>query len=115
MGDLPGCGGAAAAELNDLTSSVGSIPLENWAAADKAGREIIRRVQPTWVSEERRKAVVQYIQRLIKTCLGAEVKNSYLLFICLFFNGLLPLICLYVCTFISICFCQWFEQFWILR
>lgn len=77
MGDLPGCGGAAA-ELKHLTSSAGPIPAvvrpENWVAADKAIREIIRKVQPTSVSEERRQAVIHYIQRLIRSRLGAEVK-----------------------------------------
>ncbi|KAL8526491.1 hypothetical protein ACS0TY_015624 [Phlomoides rotata] len=76
MGDLHGFGGAAA-ELKHLTSPAGPNPSEkwpeNWAAADKVGREIIRRVQPTSVSEERRMAVIQYIQNLIKDCLGAEV------------------------------------------
>lgn len=71
MGDLP-VGGVAFAEPNRL-----EIGAENWAAAERAAGEIIRKVQPTSVSEERRKEVVDYIQRLIWDCLGAEVKILY--------------------------------------
>lgn len=80
MGDLPGSG--ATAELKPVASyskwcagpnSFG-IGTETWAAADRAAREIIRNVQPTPVSEQRRRAVIGYIQRLIRNCLGAEVK-----------------------------------------
>lgn len=77
MGDLPGGGGAAEvqphstpfAEPNEL-----EIGAEKWAAADRAAREITRKIQPTQHSEERRRDVVDYIQRLIRECLGAEVK-----------------------------------------
>ncbi|KAI3474770.1 hypothetical protein Pfo_029996 [Paulownia fortunei] len=77
MGDLPG-GGAAAAELKPVASQSSSfaepnpfeIGTENWATADRAAREIIRKVQPNSVSEERRREVVDYIQRLIRNCLG---------------------------------------------
>ncbi|KAL7095141.1 hypothetical protein ACP275_10G005700 [Erythranthe tilingii] len=66
MGDLPD--GGATAEPNPF-----GIGTENWAAADRATLEIIRKVQPTPVSEEKRKAVIYYIQRLIRNFLGAEV------------------------------------------
>ncbi|KAL1545407.1 hypothetical protein AAHA92_22138 [Salvia divinorum] len=79
MGDLPV--GGEAAEMNPMSShstlftetnrlEIGS---ENWVAAERAAAEIIRKVQPTPVSEERRKNVVEYIQRLIRDCVGAEV------------------------------------------
>ncbi|KAL0347557.1 UNVERIFIED_CONTAM: hypothetical protein Scaly_1771700 [Sesamum calycinum] len=79
MGDLPG--GGAAAELRPVASHSTPFPEpnpleirgENWATADRAAREIIRKVQPTSVSEERRREVVDYIQRLIRNCLGIEV------------------------------------------
>ncbi|KAH6786979.1 hypothetical protein C2S52_006531 [Perilla frutescens var. hirtella] len=80
MGDLP-VGGGGAAEVKPMASHSTSftepnrleIGRENWVAADRAAREIIWKVQPTPVSEERRKEVVDYIQRLIRDCLGAEV------------------------------------------
>ncbi|KAG6433703.1 hypothetical protein SASPL_105318 [Salvia splendens] len=82
MGDL-----CEAAEMNPMSShstlftetnrlEIGS---ESWAAA-----EIIRKVQPTPVSEERRRNVVEYIQRLIKNCVGAQVKILFFFFLCLF-------------------------------
>ncbi|KAL0338088.1 UNVERIFIED_CONTAM: hypothetical protein Sangu_1330900 [Sesamum angustifolium] len=79
MGDLPG--GGAAAELRPVASHSTPFPEpnpleirgQNWATADRAAREIIRKVQPTSVSEERRREVVDYIQRLIRNCLGIEV------------------------------------------
>ncbi|PIN08200.1 Polynucleotide adenylyltransferase [Handroanthus impetiginosus] len=79
MGDLPE--GGAAAALRPLflhsTSFAEPNPLEirtaNWATADRVAGEIIRKVQPTSVSEEKRREVVDYIQRLIKNFLGAEV------------------------------------------
>lgn len=80
MGDPLGGGGAA--ELKPMASHSTSfaepnpieIGMENWATAHRAALEIIRKVQPTSVSEVRRKEVVDYIQRLIRNCLGAEVK-----------------------------------------
>lgn len=101
MGDLP-VGGVAAEEVKPISSHSTSfaepnrleIGAENWAAADRAAAEIIRKVQPTPVSEERRKEVVDYIQRLIRDCLGAEVKNSKFSCVCLY-------------TFCDMC-CYWF-------
>ncbi|KAL3615762.1 hypothetical protein CASFOL_040056 [Castilleja foliolosa] len=44
----------------------------NWATAERSARDIIRKVQTNPVSEDRRKKVVDFIQRLIRSCLGAE-------------------------------------------
>ncbi|XP_042054531.1 uncharacterized protein LOC121799277 [Salvia splendens] len=76
MGGLPVGGGVAEmashsppfAEPNRL-----EIGAENWAVAERAAAEIIGKAQPTPVSEERRKEVVDYIQRLFRDCVGAEV------------------------------------------
>lgn len=80
MVDLPEGAAAAAAEFvpadcspSLLEANPSEICQENWAAADKATRELIRKVEPTSVSEDRRRKVVDYIQRLIRNCLGAEV------------------------------------------
>lgn len=53
--------------------SVSDIGPERWAKAEKATQNIIRVVQPTSVSEDRRRAVIDYVQRLIGGCLGCEV------------------------------------------
>ncbi|XP_042050129.1 uncharacterized protein LOC121795649 isoform X2 [Salvia splendens] len=76
MGDLPVGGGVVDmvshstpfAEPNRL-----EIGAENWAVAERAAAEIIEKAQPTPVSEERRREVVDYIQRLFRDCVGAEV------------------------------------------
>eukprot|EP00268_Persea_americana_P011133 TRINITY_DN1465_c1_g2_i2.p1 TRINITY_DN1465_c1_g2~~TRINITY_DN1465_c1_g2_i2.p1 ORF type:complete len:984 (-),score=174.72 TRINITY_DN1465_c1_g2_i2:957-3908(-) len=49
------------------------ITTESWQRAEETTHEIICRIQPTVVSEERRKAVVEYVQSLIKAYLGSEV------------------------------------------
>ncbi|KAL3615767.1 hypothetical protein CASFOL_040061 [Castilleja foliolosa] len=74
MGDF--LEGGAAAELRPLASpstSLADIGAENWVTAERAARDIIQKVQPNPVSEDRRKKVVDFIQTLIKSSLGAEV------------------------------------------
>ncbi|KAL6568770.1 hypothetical protein OROHE_004454 [Orobanche hederae] len=79
MGDLPEGGAAAESKLvaSHLMLFAEQNPFEigrdNWATAERATHKIIRKVQPNSVSDERRKKVVDYIQRLIRNCLGAEV------------------------------------------
>ncbi|KAH9607877.1 hypothetical protein KSS87_013267 [Heliosperma pusillum] len=53
-----------------LSSAAGK---EVWARAEAATQDIIRQVQPTVVSEERRRDVLDYVQRLLKGYLGCEV------------------------------------------
>ncbi|XP_051130377.1 uncharacterized protein LOC127250934 [Andrographis paniculata] len=76
MGDPVG-GGEAAEMTPASTSSAEPYPLgfggENWVGAERAACEIIRKVQPTSVSEGRRIEVVDYIQRLIRNGLSVEV------------------------------------------
>lgn len=50
-----------------------AIGAGRWGKAEQTTQEIISRVQPTVVSEERRKEVIDYVQRLIRGCLGCEV------------------------------------------
>ncbi|XP_043724677.1 uncharacterized protein LOC122671496 isoform X1 [Telopea speciosissima] len=50
-----------------------SISEANWIKAEQTTNGIICRIQPTVVSEQRRKAVIDYIQRLIRNYLGSEV------------------------------------------
>ncbi|KAF4393950.1 hypothetical protein G4B88_025919 [Cannabis sativa] len=49
------------------------IGLEYWQRAEEATQGIIGQVQPTVVSERRRRAVIDYVQRLIRGYLGCEV------------------------------------------
>lgn len=49
------------------------ISVETWVYSEKVIKWMICRIQPTKVSEERRRNVVQYVQKLIKGYLGYEV------------------------------------------
>ncbi|XP_042454820.1 uncharacterized protein LOC122038911 [Zingiber officinale] len=49
------------------------IKAENWRRAEEATREVLRCIRPTVVSEERRKAVVDYVQELLTTRMGSKV------------------------------------------
>ncbi|KDP22776.1 hypothetical protein JCGZ_00363 [Jatropha curcas] len=49
------------------------ISAEYWQKAEDLTQGIIAQVQPTVVSEERRKAVIDYVQRLIRKSIGCEV------------------------------------------
>ncbi|MCD9640701.1 hypothetical protein HAX54_026175 [Datura stramonium] len=53
--------------------SVSDIGAERWAKAEKVTQNILQIVQPTAVSEDRRRAVIDYVQRLIRGSLGCEV------------------------------------------
>ncbi|KAL2479333.1 PAP/OAS1 substrate-binding domain superfamily [Abeliophyllum distichum] len=73
--------GRAAAGERTLSSSLMSpanpcpsdIEPERWEILEKAAHMIICKVQPTTISEERRRDVTDYVQRLIRNRLGAEV------------------------------------------
>ncbi|KAK2981819.1 hypothetical protein RJ640_010336, partial [Escallonia rubra] len=77
MGDLREPNGGVTEERSAPSTSLvgpsssGIVP-ERWARAEKATGRIICQVQPTVVSQERRKEVVDYVQRLIKGRLGCE-------------------------------------------
>ncbi|XVE80759.1 hypothetical protein DITRI_Ditri15bG0006100 [Diplodiscus trichospermus] len=81
MGELrdwsPEANGVASEERSSSLSSsslnIAGIGAEYWKKAEEATRGIIAQVQPTIVSEERRKAVIDYVQRLIRTYLRCEV------------------------------------------
>ncbi|XP_074311885.1 uncharacterized protein LOC141647556 [Silene latifolia] len=67
MGDLRETNGVV------LEEKLPCIGQEVWEVAEAATGEIIRRVQPTVVSEERRKDVIEYVHWLLKGYLGCEV------------------------------------------
>ncbi|KAL9258213.1 hypothetical protein AKJ16_DCAP15147 [Drosera capensis] len=66
MGNL---GEANAAILEDLQSSAAAA----WSRAERVTKEIISQVQPTIVSEEKRREVIDYVQRIIRDTIGCEV------------------------------------------
>nr|GMC92004.1 uncharacterized protein LOC109179216 isoform X2 [Ipomoea batatas] len=83
MGDLrepldePAVEGRAVTLVPSLTSTASpnpfSIGAERWATAEEVSQCILQKVQPTAVSEERRRAVIDYVQRLVRGSLGCEV------------------------------------------
>lgn len=46
---------------------------ERWLRAEERTLELITRIQPTKSSEDRRRAVSDYVQRLIRKCIDCEV------------------------------------------
>lgn len=50
-----------------------AIGADAWLEAEQATQEVIRHILPTVVSEQRRKTVVDYVQKLIRGFLGSEV------------------------------------------
>ncbi|KAJ8898858.1 hypothetical protein K2173_008167 [Erythroxylum novogranatense] len=77
MGDLRACSPepkvAFVEEKPSSSSLLSSNQTEYWQKAEAVTEEIIAKVQPTLVSEERRKAVIDYVKRLIKNSIGFEV------------------------------------------
>lgn len=49
------------------------LDAERWAVAEERTAELIACIQPTPASEERRRVVADYVQRLIMGCLGCQV------------------------------------------
>ncbi|XP_057477056.1 uncharacterized protein LOC130764756 [Actinidia eriantha] len=72
MGDLREPIVGAAEEIS-VPPSWSSIGPERWARAEEATQKIVGLVQPSAVSEERRRRVMDYVRRLIKGRLGCEV------------------------------------------
>ncbi|KAL7169501.1 hypothetical protein ACSBR2_034520 [Camellia fascicularis] len=64
-----------AAEVRPVVTSPPPPPIgaARWDRAEEATHKIICQVQPTAVSEERRGKVIDYVQRLIRGCIGCEV------------------------------------------
>ncbi|XP_074559707.1 uncharacterized protein LOC141815650 isoform X2 [Curcuma longa] len=50
-----------------------AISAEKWHVAEKATQDVLRCIQPTVVSEQRRKGIVEFVQKLLKRCIGIEV------------------------------------------
>ncbi|XP_010922725.1 uncharacterized protein [Elaeis guineensis] len=50
-----------------------AIRAESWRRAEQATQEVIQCIQPTVVSEQRRRDVVVYVQKLIRGYMGTEI------------------------------------------
>ncbi|KAH7542815.1 hypothetical protein FEM48_Zijuj02G0115000 [Ziziphus jujuba var. spinosa] len=50
-----------------------SIAAESWAIAEATTQEIVSWIQPTLVADQKRKNVIDYVQRLLGYCIGCEV------------------------------------------
>ncbi|XP_010931351.1 uncharacterized protein [Elaeis guineensis] len=83
MGDLqawvPQSNGAAG-DGNTQTPSAqqsnpepSAISAEGWQQAEQATQEVIQCIQPTVISEQRRRVVVEYVQKLIQGYLATEI------------------------------------------
>ncbi|XP_057549676.1 uncharacterized protein LOC130827830 isoform X2 [Amaranthus tricolor] len=79
MGDFREQNGVVLEESPSSCSScsISSFSPEVWAQAEQATHEIIKQVQPTVVSEERRGDVIDYVKRLLKGYLGCEVEEAF--------------------------------------
>ncbi|KAM3689997.1 hypothetical protein ACJW30_09G087600 [Castanea mollissima] len=61
---------SSSSSSSNQTAGIGAEYLQR---AEEATQGIIAQVQPTVVSENRRRAVTDYVQRLLRNCLGCEV------------------------------------------
>ncbi|XP_065852456.1 uncharacterized protein [Euphorbia lathyris] len=73
MGDLRPCSPDPNGEERPSSSSSTAMSGNYCLRAETLAQRIIAQVQPTLVSQQRRKAVIAYVQRLIKNSLGCEV------------------------------------------
>lgn len=58
---------------------LGALDTERWMKAAERTAELIAHIQPNPPSEERRKMVSDYVQRLIKKCFFCQVVRKILL------------------------------------
>lgn len=61
---------SSSSSSSNQTAGIGAEYLQR---AEEATQGIIAQVQPTVVSENRRRAVTEYVQRLLRNCLRCEV------------------------------------------
>lgn len=55
------------------------LDMERWSRAEERAAELIACIQPNRPSEARRKAVVDYVRRLVVNCISCQVAVSNLL------------------------------------
>lgn len=64
---------------NEANSVTRALELERWAIAEERTAELIACIQPNQPSEERRTAVLGYVQRLIMKCFPCQVWIIFLI------------------------------------
>ncbi|XP_028768831.1 uncharacterized protein LOC114726413 isoform X2 [Neltuma alba] len=67
------CSSPPSSPLPPSNPDPSSVGAEAWSRAEKTTRDILCRIQPTLGADQRRKEVVDYVQRLIKFGVGCEV------------------------------------------
>lgn len=77
MGEIEGWVQSSGIYPNGLLPDAGPLiqvlEPDRWLKAEERTAELIARIQPNPPSEERRNAVADYVQRLIKKCLPCQV------------------------------------------
>lgn len=77
MGDIGGAVEANGVAMEERLVNSGPDPSticeEHWAVAEETTQEVVNCIHPTLDSEEKRKDVIDYVQRLIRYSLGFEV------------------------------------------
>ncbi|RAL43350.1 hypothetical protein DM860_012491 [Cuscuta australis] len=75
-GDGGGHGGSGGPRVDDRLAAThpdpSSIGEECWAAAEETAKELVNCIHPTMDSEEKRKDVMEYVQKLIRDYLACE-------------------------------------------
>ncbi|KAH6767345.1 nucleotidyltransferase [Perilla frutescens var. hirtella] len=77
MGENEGCAEPGGRSPNGLLPGAGpvmqAVDTERWSRAEERTAELISCIQPNQLSEERRNAVAEYVQRLIMKCFPCQV------------------------------------------
>lgn len=73
LGDEYSCPHLSRLPFPALNSDPSLITSENWSRAENTAGDILRRIQPTLVAEQKRQEVIDYVQGLIRTRIGCEV------------------------------------------
>ncbi|KAL1539507.1 nucleotidyltransferase [Salvia divinorum] len=77
MGENKGCAEPGGPSPNGLLPEAGpvmqAVDIERWSRAEERTAELIFCIQPNHLSEERRNAVAEFVQRLIMKCFPCQV------------------------------------------
>lgn len=63
---------------NEAEKVTRELDVERWSRAEERAAELVACIQPNQPSEARRKAVVDYVRRLIMNCISCQVIVSNL-------------------------------------
>lgn len=66
------------AYCNEAGKVMRELDVERWSRAEERAAELVACIQPNQPSEARRKAVVDYVRRLIMNCISCQVIVSNL-------------------------------------